>query len=36
MNEKQKKYWDNYNEELYKEFLKKKAEWKLKQQMMYN
>ena len=36
MTEEQKKYWDNHNERLYKEFLKKKAEFKVKQQIIYN
>ncbi len=29
-------FWDNFNGDLYKEFLKAKAEWKLKQQIIYN
>ena len=36
MTEKGKTYWDNYNEKLYKEYLEKKAKWRLKQQIMYN
>ena len=36
MTEEQKTYWDNHNDNLYKEYLKKKAEWRLKQQIMYN
>jgi len=36
MSEEQKAYWDNFNEKLYKEYLKKKADWRLKQQIMYN
>lgn len=36
MTEEQKKYWDNHNDKLYKEYLKKKAAWRLGQQIMYN
>ncbi len=36
MTEEQKKYWDNYNEALYNEYLKKKEEYRLRQQIRYN
>ena len=31
-----KTYWDSFNDTLYKEYLKKKEEWRLKQQIKYN
>jgi len=36
MTEEQKEYWDFFDEELYKEYLKKKEEYRLKQKVLYN
>ena len=36
MVEYQKKYWDNFDETLYHEIKKAKAEWLIKQQITYN